>query len=216
MKRISLTFIAALALIGAASAQDYIGPAATPIKPKAAPAAAAPKPAPAPAPAPAPVAQNQQPAAPGAAPGQQPVKPDVTESHGDWVLQCWKQKTRMCQVIQREVEAKSQKTILITTISAMPDKGYRLMMLTPLGLKAVQTLPVNVDNAAFVEIPMQACVAGGCVHVVELTPPLLAKLQSAGEISLTLTALNGQKLGLRVPVNGLKEALGKMSQYLKS
>lgn len=209
MKRTVLTLIAALGLVGASSAQDYIGPAATPAKPKQAPVAA-------PKPAPAPVAQSQQPAAPGAAPAQQPVKPDVTETHGDWILQCWKQKARMCQVLQREVEAKSQKTILITTISAVPDKGYRLMMLTPLGLKAVQTLPVSVDNATFADIPMQACVAGGCVHVIELTPQLLAKLQSAGDISLTLTALNGQKLGLRVPVNGLKEALGKMTQYLKS
>jgi invasion protein IalB len=210
MKRTFLNLIVVLGLVGAASAQDYIGPAATPAKPKAAPPAAAQKPAP------APVAQSQQPAP--AANAQQPQQPkiDVNENHGDWVLQCWKQETRVCQILQREVEAKSQKTILITTISATPDKGYRLMMLTPLGLKAVQSLPVTVDNAPFVELPMQACIASGCVHVMELTAPLLAKLQSAGDISLTLTALNGQKLGLRVPVKGLKDALGKMSQYLKT
>lgn len=213
MKRTVLTLIAVLGLAGAAGAQDYIGPAATPAKPKAGAPAAAPKPAP------APVAQGQQPAP--AANAQQPQqqqqpKIDVSETHGDWVLQCWKQQTRVCQILQREVEAKTQKTILITTISAMPDKGYRIMMLTPLGLKAVQTLPVTVDNAPFAEIPMQACIASGCVHVMELTAPLLAKLQSAGDISLTLTAMNGQKLGLRVPVKGLKDALGKMSQYLKT
>ncbi|GLI93822.1 invasion associated locus B family protein [Methylocystis echinoides] len=211
MKRIVLTLIAVLGLVGSAAAQDYIGPAATPAKPKAqaAPPAAAPKPAL------APLAQSQQPA-PAAPAAQQPAKADVVETHGDWVLQCWKQKARMCQILQREIEAKSQKTILITTISAMPDKGYRIMMLTPLGLKAVQTLPVTIDNAPFAEIPMQSCIASGCVHVMELTAPLLAKLQSAGDISLTLTAMNGQKLGLRVPVKGLKDALGKMSQYLKT
>ena len=140
---------------------------------------------------------------------------DVNENIGEWVLQCWKQQTKACQVLQREVEAKTLKPILITTISGVPDKSYRLLLLTPLGLRAQPALPLVVDNSS-IDVPMQSCITNGCIHVVELTPPQLAKLQGANDISLTLTALSGQRFGLKVPVKGLKEALGKMSQYLKS
>jgi invasion protein IalB len=223
MTRIILTLLAFAGIAGAAIAQDYIGPAATPAKPRPAPPAAKP------APAPAPVAQSQAappaagqgqaaPAGQGQAPDgapQQQVKMDVNENYGEWLLQCWKQQTKACQILQREVEAKSQKTILITTISAVPDKSYRLMLLTPLGLRALPALPLVVDNSQ-IDVPMQSCITNGCIHVVELTSPQLAKLQGASDISLTLTALNGQRFGMKVPVKGLKEALGKMSQYLKS
>jgi invasion protein IalB len=222
MKRIILTLLAFAGIAGAAIAQDYIGPAATPAKPRPAPPAAKPAPAPVAQGQAAPPAAGQSQPAPSAGQGQAPggaaqqqVKMDINENFGEWVLQCWKQQTKACQILQREVEAKTQKTILITTISAVPDKNYRLMLLTPLGLRALPALPLVVDNSQ-IDVPMQSCITNGCVHVVELTSPQLAKLQGANDISLTLTALNGQRFGMKVPVKGLKEALGKMSQYLKS
>lgn len=170
------------------------------------------------------VAQQQAPAPaqpqPAQGGGQQQQaaqqKPDLSESSGEWLLQCWKQPVKTCQLLQRRIEAKSKQQLLLAAIGVRADGVHRMTMITPLGFKSTPTLTVFADKAPFVQLPVQSCLPAGCVQIGDLTDPLVTKLQGASEMSIVLQGLNGQNFNLSIPTKGLKEGLARISQFLKS
>lgn len=199
-------------LSGPGFAGDYLQSAPQQAPAPAKPAAAA-KPA---QPAGANVAQQQGAANPQ--PGQDAAaqKPDLTENSGEWILQCWKQPVKTCQLLQRRIEAKSKQQLILAAIAFRADGTRRLTMITPLGFKSTPTLAVFADKAPFVELPVKSCLPAGCLQIGDLSAQLVAKLEGATEMSIVLQGLNGQNFNLSIPTKGLKEGFARISQYMKS
>ena len=161
-------------------------------------------------------APQQGAANPQAAQAAAGPKPDLSEQSGEWVLQCWKQPVRNCQLLQRRIEAKTRQQILLAAIAIRADGSRRMTMITLLGFKSNPALSVSVDKAPFIELPLKSCLPAGCLQIGDISQPLLEKLENSNEMSIVLQGLNGQNFNLSIPVKGLKEGLATISQFIAS
>lgn len=186
--RLLLAGMALCATLGTAIAQT------TPAKPK--PEAAKPE---------APKSAAPAPAAKG---------PDsTTETYGDWLLRCWPgASARPCQLSQRlMIEGQSAPIALIAFESA--GKTLKMQVQLPHNV----TIPdgvkvVSSTGDLLADLPFRACVPGGCVAVLTLADPGLAKLKGQTTAPVLKFKDAGEReIALPFSTKGLSQALDALA-----
>jgi invasion protein IalB len=210
-------FVAVTILSGAAaSAQNFLSP--TPMAPHKmrapakAPAAAAPAQMPSSSQMPSSGNNaNVQPAAVAA--------PDLQQIIGDWKLTCDKAPVRRCVIAQRRVDPKSQAVLIWAELSksgAGPASDYQLSIMVPLGLKIQGFRMQTSDRKDIANLPIYACVPAGCIYEAVVQDPTLQKIFDQRAVTAPFYTLSGQEMDLGLTTNGLKDALMKMTLYLRT
>ena len=193
--------------IVAAAAQDFLSPSPMVQQPTTRQ-----KPQPARAPAAPPQASPSQAAAGAAA-----VKPDISNTFGDWLLQCFSKPARMCQISQRRINPNNQALLIWVelTHSMTPKPVWQLAVMLPLGFRIAPTLGVRADDQLLLDLPIVTCVPAGCVHAAEMPAAGLDNLQKAQSFGTQITDLKGQTYAVNVTMRGFDDAYLKSALFLK-
>ena len=144
-----------------------------------------------------------------------PVAPTVKENSGAWVLQCWSAPAKRCEILQQRVDLKSQQQILLIGFSIKPDAAPQLTMVTPIGLKSRATLPLLAEQETLVEAPLKGCIASGCVHILDVSPDMVARLSGAKDAGALVQLPDERLAKIALDINGLATGLEKATKFIR-
>ena len=147
----------------------------------------------------------------------QTTKPDISESGGDWLLQCIPAPARSCQISQRRVNPTNQSLLIWMELArtTAPREVTQVTVMLPLGLRINSTLGLKADDQAFKSAPIVTCVTAGCVHAVELATSDVDALLKAQAITTEVMDLRGQRYALTISMRGFHDAYLKTALYLR-
>ena len=198
--------------------------------PEAAPEAAAPKPKPRPRkPAPKPKEEAKEPA--GAATGGPVLEPaaaasgpaqwpagarSVSESYGDWTMNCNREEARTdCVIIQSQGDRRSGKRLFSVELRTPKDGKTEGLILMPFGLQIEPGVTFKLDDRALGKgAPFSTCVADGCLVPISL--PTLATDTMKTAQNLTVTAKKPdveEPQVITVPLSGFAAAFARASAF---
>lgn len=174
-------------------------------------------PTPTPRPAPVPAAQGTAPAAQGtAAPAAAAPKPVVTktQTYGDWIYTCVKQKesdaTAQCSIVQQLSDSESKAPLFLWRIAAA-DKGALVgEWQTRTGIMVDRGITLDAGTEKPIVIPFQLCTPTGCQAVANLAPDFVETLSKAQKASATVFPIGAKGIQLTLSVKGLPDALAAL------
>ena len=149
--------------------------------------------------------------------GTKPVKPDLTDEIGDWLLRCFSKPDRLCQLSQRRVNPKNQALLIWMELThfVTPKVGWQLVVMLPLGFRLAPNLPVRADGELLLTMPIMTCVSEGCVYSAEMPIAGLESLRKSQALATEIVDLQGHRYALEVSMRGFNQAYHKNELVLK-
>lgn len=198
--------------------------------PEAAPEEPAPKPKPKPRkPAPKPKEEAKEPANPATSgpvlepaaassgPAQWPAGArSVSESYGDWTMNCNREEARTdCVIIQSQGDRRTGKRLFSIELRTPKDGQAEGLILMPFGLQIEPGVTFKLDDRALGKgAPFSTCVTDGCLVPISL--PTLATDTMKSAQNLTVTAKKpdvAEPTVITIPLSGFAAAFARASAF---
>jgi len=140
-------------------------------------------------------------------------KPEVTTTpHGDWVLQCPKQKDpkaeRPCSLVQHHIDEKS-KSPVVSIIFGQGGEPVSLhaIVWVPLGVALPLGMSLQIDDAEASKWRFRYCVPRGCLVTSKISPELRKRLEAGAKANIGFYLFNGQKIVVPASLKGITAGL---------
>ena len=139
----------------------------------------------------------------------QQAQPDAsveTSRFNAWTVRCVTQAEKQCQMFQQVVVQQNEQRVPILSVTLA---GDRIRFQVPVGFALRE--PVKLATSQFqTEIPYTVCTQQGCFAGDPTTPEMVAALQRAESLQVTLGRFNGEPLTLDVSLIGFTQAYQRM------
>lgn len=143
----------------------------------------------------------------------------LTETHGDWTVQCQvqtrnDQATRLCVFLQRQTNAEGRNVL---SVELQPtDDGASGVLVLPFGLAVTRGITLQVDeNEPAAQLPFSTCVPAGCLVPLAFDEAMLASLRAGTQLIVTGEAVSLDGVRLSISLTGLSSALNRTQALLQ-
>jgi invasion protein IalB len=158
-----------------------------------------------------------EPAAAASGPAQWPAGArSVSESYGDWTMNCTREDNRTdCVIIQSQGDRRTGKRLFSVELRVPKDGRTEGLILMPFGLQIEPGVTFKLDDRALGKgAPYSYCVADGCLVPISL--PTLATDAMKTAQSLTVTAKkpdSEEPTVITVPLSGFAAAYARSAAF---
>ena len=140
----------------------------------------------------------------------------VSESYGDWTMNCNREEARTdCVIIQSQGDRRSGKRLFSVELRTPKDGKTEGLILMPFGLQIEPGVTFKLDDRALGKgAPFSTCVADGCLVPISL--PTLATDTMKTAQNLTVTAKKPdveEPQVITVPLSGFAAAFARASAF---
>jgi invasion protein IalB len=158
---------------------------------------------------------------PAAAPSQAAQLPggasSLTETHGDWVVNCRVANVgRVCTYsFQQFDRGSNQRAFAIELTPRKADAGGTLAL--PFGLDIAKGVTLAIDDKTIQEglLPFSTCLVVGCLVPITFDAAVQAQLKAGTVLKVTGTILeSAQPVSFNIPLNGFASASARTTQLL--
>ncbi|PYE90523.1 invasion associated locus B family protein [Phyllobacterium leguminum] len=132
------------------------------------------------------------------APAQAEGPSALSETFGDWMVNCQPAadtKKRVCQMTQEQVDGKTGQRVLMIALG-VPDTKTGVASSTlvlPFGLDFSKGIGIKVDDTDLARANVSTCVPQGCIAPLSFDGKALAALAKGKQAVINMTAFNGGK-----------------------
>lgn len=132
------------------------------------------------------------------APAQADAPSALSETFGDWMVNCQAAadtKKRVCQMTQEQVDGKTGQRVLMIALGA-PDTKTGVASSTlvlPFGLDFSKGVQIRVDDTNLAQAGISTCLPQGCIAPLTLDSKALATLAKGKQAVINMAAFNGGK-----------------------
>ncbi|MFY9292270.1 MAG: invasion associated locus B family protein, partial [Methylorubrum rhodinum] len=158
-----------------------------------------------------------EPAAAPSGPAQWPAGArSVSESYGDWTMNCTREDNRTdCVIIQSQGDRRTGKRLFSVELRVPKDGRTEGLILMPFGLQIEPGVTFKLDDRALGKgAPFSYCVADGCLVPISL-PTLATDAMKTGQ-NLTVTAAKPdtkEPTVITVPLSGFAAAFARSTAF---
>lgn len=140
----------------------------------------------------------------------------VSESYGDWTMNCNREESRTdCVVIQSQGDRKTGKRLFSVELRAPKEGRAEGLILMPFGLQIEPGVTFKLDDRALGKgAPYSTCLSDGCLVPISL-PTLATDAMKTGQ-NLTISATkpdNKDPTVITVPLSGFAAAFARASAF---
>ena len=153
-----------------------------------------------------------------ATPGQaQDTRPDSTrETFQDWVVQCVPSQDpaidQLCETFQQiDHQQTSNRFLLFSIRFEGGDPTPVAVIVAPFGLRLSDGVQIRTDETVVASYPFETCLPSGCVVVGPLDPPMVNALRSGTDLTVVVTARNGEGIGIPLSLDGFARAMDRLA-----
>jgi invasion protein IalB len=164
--------------------------------------------------------------APGTARAQADEGPSsVQETYRDWVVNCVTPQAteampapeRVCEMRQELRQAEGNQLVLATALQPnVEGSDATLTFVAPFGLLLSAPIGVDVGETRVAEVPYRTCLPRGCIALTALDETVIDALAAGAEAQVSLTATEGQTLGVVVSLSGFTAAWNRLLELAGS
>ena len=130
----------------------------------------------------------------------------------EWAAQCPPNQVTGCEIVRRVVRQDGQPlvSLLVGPDPRVPGRNQALILL-PLGVAVRESVPMLLDDKFIALMPIEACVAAGCLMRLALSPPIVGLLRAGTVLKFLALTPEGQTVPLSIPIGGFGEAFQKVA-----
>ena len=138
----------------------------------------------------------------------------VSETHGDWTVNCAATKEKKsCTISQAQINKSTGQRVFAIELRASKDAPSAGTILMPFGLNLGAGVVVKVDGEEQ-KLPFSTCLAQGCIVTVALPTTAINAIRNAKMFSVRATSINdGQVISFNISLNGFGAALARASHF---
>lgn len=139
-------------------------------------------------------------------------KKEWKEAFDDWILACAEGSDGKKSCAISQTLSNTQTRQLIGSLSIGKDKVGKVIvnLQTPLGFAVNEGIKLVIDTQPGIALPVRTCLANGCLGILELDQDLLAKLQKATQLSMTIQSLQATPVAVKFSAKGLGKAIDQL------
>lgn len=144
----------------------------------------------------------------------------LSETHGDWAVQCRLQAIKdeapkpLCSLSQQQQDNKGSR-VLAVELQPTADGATGALVL-PFGLQLSKGVSLQIDEAkAGAAQPFSTCLPAGCIVPLNFGDAQLKALNSGKALNLIAEAVSGDEVKLSVSLEGFSAALNRVKELLK-
>lgn len=147
--------------------------------------------------------------------------PDIlSETYRDWIVRCQtapaqgdQSGTRLCEMVQDLRQQEGGERVL--SIALRPEEnagdGF-LTMITPFGLKVIEQVQIDIDDATIAQAPFQTCLPQGCIVQASLGETAIASMRGGETAVIRLPTATGEAFEVSISLLGFTAAWTRLSQ----
>lgn len=136
------------------------------------------------------------------------------EAMDDWIVACVQGANGQKSCAMSQTLSNGQTRQVISVLSIGKDNMGKLLanIQAPLGFAVSSGLQLVIDTQPGVAVPVRTCLANGCLGILELDQKLVAQLQKATKVAVSMQSLQAQPVTLNFSAKGLAKAYDKLAQ----
>lgn len=149
---------------------------------------------------------------------QAPLKPDVTQQHGDWLVRCYPVASPSpCDMFELLAQKKSGNRVMSVSFAFAPKANrYVVQIAVPLGVELSKGLTIKAGEYASPVLRFRRCDRGGCYIEGVTDPAMLDALgQNGGQAKASIASTEGKTLDINFSLNGFAEARSEMANLAR-
>nr|VFJ60393.1 MAG: Invasion protein IalB, involved in pathogenesis [Candidatus Kentron sp. DK] len=140
-----------------------------------------------------------------------------TTPHGDWVLQCPKEKgpkaEKPCALIQQIIADKSKSPIVsIIFLQAGDPASLHTIVRMPLGVALPPGMSLQIDDGEASKWRFNHCEPGGCLVTSKVSPEVRKKLEAGAKANIGFYSIGGQKIVVPASLKGITAGLNALEK----
>ncbi|MGU3576138.1 invasion associated locus B family protein [Brucellaceae bacterium C25G] len=144
----------------------------------------------------------------------------LSETHGDWAVQCRLQQIKdaapkpLCSLSQQQQDNKGSRVLAIELQPS--DTGASGALVLPFGLQLSKGVALQIDEAkAGAAQTFSTCLPAGCIVPLNFGEAQLKALNAGKALNLIAESTNGQEVKLSVSLQGFNAAVSRVKDLLK-
>lgn len=144
----------------------------------------------------------------------------LSETHGDWAVQCRLQPVKdeapkpLCSLSQQQQDNKGSRVLAVELQPTADGASGALVM--PFGLQLSKGVSLQIDEAkAGAAQAFSTCLPAGCIVPLNFGEAQLKALNSGKALNLVAEAVTGGEVKLSVSLEGFSAALNRVKELLK-
>ena len=139
---------------------------------------------------------------------------ETTEKFGSWTVRCVARKDdaqKACEVVLA-VQGQGGPIAQIAVGRPQGEGDTLVVVRTPLGVSISEPVTMTQEGAdtTAISLPFFTCLANGCLAQGSVAGDRLGALTAQETVTLAFADRTGRKVQIRIPVDGLAEALGRI------
>lgn len=158
-----------------------------------------------------------EPAAAPAGPAQWPAGArSVSESYGDWTMNCTREDNRTdCVIIQSQGDRRTGKRLFSVELKVPKDGRTEGLILMPFGLQIEPGVTFKLDDRALGKgAPFSYCVADGCLVPISLPTLATDAMKTAQNLTVTANKPDSKEpTVITVPLSGFAAAFARSTAF---
>jgi len=159
---------------------------------------------------------------PSPAPAQSEGPTALSETFGDWLINCQTStdaKKRNCQMTQEQVDGKTGQRVLMIALGA-PDAKTGVSnstLVLPFGLDISKGVQIKVDDTDLTKTSISTCLPQGCIAPLSFDSKAMTALAKGKQAVISMTAFNGgQDVNGNISLKGFAAASSRLAALTKS
>jgi invasion protein IalB len=163
-------------------------------------------------------------AAVGQSNGQDATPSSLSETYGDWVVQCANAPApspagqqpamkRLCRMSQSLAQNNSNQRVLMIVFDGTPKDKQRLSgtVIAPFGVDLSSGLSLRIKADVYVKAAYKTCLPQGCVAPIAADAKFESALRANDKLTVVMTASDtGEPVSLEVSLKGLAQGLDRL------
>ena len=135
----------------------------------------------------------------------------LQETYQDWHVACnQRDKAPSCALSQDQTQQNGQR-LLAVEMQMRPDGSALATLLLPFGIALDSGVTPNIDDQPPLKpVRFRTCLPNGCIALLPIDAPTLAKLRTGSRLNLKVVADGGNALGFQVSLQGFSAAADRV------
>jgi invasion protein IalB len=137
----------------------------------------------------------------------------ITETHGDWTVNCQVVQTaKICRFSHQQFDrSNANQRLLAVELGALSDKSAGGTIVLPFGLALAKGISISIDdNPIDGSLPFSTCLVVGCLVPVSFDEAMVGRLKAGVTLKIAAFAADsGQPIAFSVPLQGFTSALSR-------
>ncbi|GES41248.1 invasion protein [Rhizobium dioscoreae] len=135
----------------------------------------------------------------------------LQETYQDWHVACnQRDKAASCALSQDQTQQNGQR-LLAVEMQMRPDGSALATLLLPFGIVLDSGVTPNIDDQPPLKpVRFRTCLPNGCIALLPIDAPTLAKLRTGSRLNLKVVADGGNALGFQVSLQGFSAAADRV------